>query len=114
VVELDRDVATVVRIVREEHAARAALPHLVDDDVLADALRHVARAAFFGGRWGFGLRHRELDGWQQYSDRCDTRRRVEGSYQVVKHNSEAAVETVIHIADRPGFEDVEKSKENKH
>ena len=77
VVELDRDVAAVIRVVRQEHSPRAALPDLVDDDVLADAFRHVARAASFRGRWGFGLRHRKLDRWQQYSDRCDTHRRVE-------------------------------------
>ena len=58
VVELDRDVAAVIRIVRQEYAAGAALPNLVDDDVLADSLGHVASAALLGSRWGFGLNHR--------------------------------------------------------
>ncbi len=58
VIQLDRDVAAVVRIVRKEHSPGAALPDLVDDDVFADPLRHVARAAIFRGRWGFGLGHR--------------------------------------------------------
>ncbi len=39
VVDLDGDVAAVVRIMREIHDARAAAPDLVDDDVLADLLR---------------------------------------------------------------------------
>ncbi len=42
VVDLDRDVATVVRVVRQKHAAGAALPDLLDDYVLADAPRHAA------------------------------------------------------------------------
>ena len=91
VVELDRDVAAVIRIVRQEYSARAALPDLVDDDVLADSFRHVARAALLGGGWSFCLGHSSLDCWQQYSDRCDAHRRVDGSDQVVKHNSEAAL-----------------------
>ena len=73
------DVAPVIRIVRQEYAACAALSYLVDDDVLADALGHVTWGTLFRGRWGFGQRHRELDRWQQYSDRCDTHCRVERS-----------------------------------
>ena len=36
VVDLDRDVASVVRIVREINGARAAATHLLDDRVFAD------------------------------------------------------------------------------
>ena len=57
VVELDRYVAAVIRVVRQEHAAGAALPHLVDDHVLADAIRHVTRTALVGRDLGFGLHH---------------------------------------------------------
>jgi hypothetical protein len=57
VVELDRDVAAVVRIVRQEHSTRAPLPNLVDDHVLADSFRHVTRAALLSGYWSFRLGH---------------------------------------------------------
>ena len=40
VVDLDRDVAAVVRIVGEVDDAGAAATDFVDDDVLADFLRH--------------------------------------------------------------------------
>ncbi len=43
VVHLDGHVATVERIVREIHRAGTATAHLIDDGVLADALRHGTR-----------------------------------------------------------------------
>jgi hypothetical protein len=51
VVDLDRDVAAVVRVVREIDGAGAAATDLVDDHVLADLLRHPRR----GARTGFVL-----------------------------------------------------------
>ena len=44
IVDLDCDVATVVRIVRQVDHSRAALPDLVDDDVLTDLFGDVSRA----------------------------------------------------------------------
>ena len=43
VVHLDRDVAAVVRVMRQVDGAGAAASHLVDDHVLADALGYLAR-----------------------------------------------------------------------
>jgi hypothetical protein len=45
VVDLDRDVASVIRVVREVHDAGAAAPDLLDDRVLADLLRQRRRDA---------------------------------------------------------------------
>jgi hypothetical protein len=39
VVNFDRDIAAVIRIVRQIDDARAAAPHFVDDHVLADFFR---------------------------------------------------------------------------
>jgi hypothetical protein len=47
VVNFDRDVATVIRIVRQEDGTGAALAYLVDDDVLTDLVGHVCRALDF-------------------------------------------------------------------
>ena len=52
VVHLDRDVAAVIRVVRQVHHAGAALAYLVDDDVFADLLGHVTRARNFANRTG--------------------------------------------------------------
>ncbi len=48
VVDLDGDVTTVVRVVREIHRTGAAAADFIDDEVLADALRNVA--GFCGAR----------------------------------------------------------------
>ena len=48
VVNLDRDIAAVIRIVRQIHDTGAAAAHLVDDHVLADFLRQWgARILYF-------------------------------------------------------------------
>ena len=44
VVDLDRDVAAIIRVMRQKDGASAALADLVDNDVLADLLGHVIRA----------------------------------------------------------------------
>ena len=54
VVDLDRDVAPVVRIVREVDDAGAAAADFVDDHVLADLLGNLAGRAVFVGRYGHG------------------------------------------------------------
>ena len=51
VVDLDGDVAAVVGVVREVNHPGAAAPHLADDRVLADLVRHAALRS--GGRNGF-------------------------------------------------------------
>ena len=47
VVDLNRDVATIVRIMRQINHARAALADLVDNDVFADLLGYIGRAFDF-------------------------------------------------------------------
>ena len=47
VVDLDRNVAAVIRIVGKKDIARAALADLVDNDVLTDFRRHVILAYGF-------------------------------------------------------------------
>ena len=51
VVDLDGDVAAVVRVVRQVHDAGAAAADLLDDRVLADLVGNAARR--LGGRNGF-------------------------------------------------------------
>ena len=55
VVNLDCDVAAVVRIVRQVHHAGAALANLVDDDVFADLVGHVMRALDLANRTGHSV-----------------------------------------------------------
>ena len=54
VVDLDRDVAPVVGVVREVHHAGAATAHFLDDHVLADPLRDPRAAALGKASRSFG------------------------------------------------------------
>ena len=119
VVELDRDVAAVERIVRQVHRAGAAAAHLVHDVVLADALGRAAAAiasqvcVWTCGCTDDGASDRSAD-WLRSRVLLDDQQQGgghDGCHYVVEHNSQPTAHSVIDLADRPGLPDVEQPEQ---